>query len=146
MAAVEVKVPSAGESVTEGILSRWLKPDGSQIKSGEPLFEVETDKATTDVPAPADGVLKISVPEGETVEVGATVATIDPSGSPSAAEKTEAPKAEAPKSKAEPASPACAPVIAQPGPDRRWQRTNGGRAVAVGSKAGRGGKGRPGQG
>jgi 2-oxoglutarate dehydrogenase E2 component (dihydrolipoamide succinyltransferase) len=98
MAAVEIKVPSAGESVTEGILSRWIKPDGSQIKSGEPLFEVETDKASTEVPAPADGVLKITVPEGETVEVGATVGTIDPAGTPSA------PKAQAPKQTPEPAA------------------------------------------
>jgi 2-oxoglutarate dehydrogenase E2 component (dihydrolipoamide succinyltransferase) len=110
MAAVEIKVPSAGESVTEGILSRWLKPDGSQIKSGEPLFEVETDKASTEVPAPADGVLKIGVAEGETVEVGATVGTIDPSGTPTEAPKPKASKEpEAPKA-AEPAKADAAPA------------------------------------
>jgi 2-oxoglutarate dehydrogenase E2 component (dihydrolipoamide succinyltransferase) len=104
MAAVEIKVPSAGESVTEGILSRWMKPDGSRIKSGEPLFEVETDKASTEVPAPADGVLKITVAEGETVEVGATVGTIDPAGTPAEAPK-QAPEPAAATSSAAPQSP-----------------------------------------
>ncbi|WP_169978409.1 2-oxoglutarate dehydrogenase complex dihydrolipoyllysine-residue succinyltransferase [Tautonia rosea] len=111
MAAVEIKVPSAGESVTEGILSRWLKPDGAQIKSGEPLFEVETDKASTEVPAPADGVLKISVPEGETVEVGSTVGTIDPSGTP-----TEAPKAAKAPEAVKTAEPAKAEAAPSPSP------------------------------
>lgn len=96
MAAVEIKVPAAGESITEGILSRWLKPDGAAIKSGEPLFEVETDKASTEVVAETDGVLSIGVAEGETVEVGAVVGTIDPSGTPAAAPKAES-KSKAPE-------------------------------------------------
>jgi 2-oxoglutarate dehydrogenase E2 component (dihydrolipoamide succinyltransferase) len=78
MPAVPLTVPTVGESITEGILAKWLKPDGSTIKSGEPLYELETDKASNVVPAPADGVLKIQVPEGEAVAIGATVGTIDP--------------------------------------------------------------------
>src|SRR5437016_6231379 len=50
---VEIKVPAAGESVTEGILSRWLKKDGDYVKADEPVVELETDKATQEVPAPA---------------------------------------------------------------------------------------------
>ncbi len=82
MAAVPITVPGVGESISEGILSRWLKPDGSLVKAGEPLFELETDKATSEVPAPTTGVLKISVGEGQTVEIGASVGTIDPAGTP----------------------------------------------------------------
>jgi 2-oxoglutarate dehydrogenase E2 component (dihydrolipoamide succinyltransferase) len=81
MSPVPVTVPSVGESITEGILSRWHKADGSLVRSGEPLFELETDKATSDVPAAGSGVLRIAVKEGETVAVGATVATIDPADS-----------------------------------------------------------------
>jgi 2-oxoglutarate dehydrogenase E2 component (dihydrolipoamide succinyltransferase) len=95
MSPVFVVVPSVGESISEGILSRWYKADGSLVKSGEPLFELETDKATSDVPAAGSGVLRISVKEGDTVAVGATVATIDPADSTAAAkkEKEEAPPA-----------------------------------------------------
>jgi 2-oxoglutarate dehydrogenase E2 component (dihydrolipoamide succinyltransferase) len=85
MAAVPITVPGVGESISEGILSRWLKPDGSLVKAGEPLFELETDKATSVVPAPTTGVLKISVGEGQTVEIGASVGTVDPAASPALA-------------------------------------------------------------
>src|SRR5262249_34354972 len=95
MSPVSVIVPSVGESISEGILSRWYKADGSLVKSGEPLFELETDKATSDVPAAGSGVLRIAVKEGETVAVGATVATIDPadSSAPAKKEKGQAPAA-----------------------------------------------------
>jgi 2-oxoglutarate dehydrogenase E2 component (dihydrolipoamide succinyltransferase) len=82
MAAVPITVPEVGESISEGILSRWLKPDGSLVKAGEPLFELETDKATSVVPAPTTGVLKISVGEGQNVEIGASVGTVDPAATP----------------------------------------------------------------
>ena len=55
--AVDIKVPSVGESITEGIVSRWLKADGDAVQANEPVFELETDKATTEVVAPAAGVL-----------------------------------------------------------------------------------------
>ena len=67
MPSVPIKVPSVGESISEGILARWLKADGASVKAGEPLFELETDKASSVVPAPSSGVLKIGVAEGETV-------------------------------------------------------------------------------
>ncbi len=75
--AVEIKVPSVGESVSEGTISRWLKKDGEAVRADEPLLEVETDKATTEVSAPQDGTLRISVPEGQTVAVGAVVGQIE---------------------------------------------------------------------
>jgi 2-oxoglutarate dehydrogenase E2 component (dihydrolipoamide succinyltransferase) len=91
MTAVPINVPGVGESITEGILSRWLKPDGAAVKSGEPLFELETDKASNVVPATASGVLKIDVAEGTTVDIGATVGSIDPAGQPAPAPASAAP-------------------------------------------------------
>jgi 2-oxoglutarate dehydrogenase E2 component (dihydrolipoamide succinyltransferase) len=77
MSLEQVTVPPAGESITEGTLNRWLKPDGAYVKADEPLFELGTDKATQEVAAPVSGQLKIHVKEGQTVAVGAVVATID---------------------------------------------------------------------
>lgn len=75
--AVAVKVPAVGESVSEGVLSQWLKKDGDNVQVDDPLFELETDKATQAVPAPAAGILKIRVEEGATVTIGDMVAEID---------------------------------------------------------------------
>lgn len=94
MATVPIQVPGVGESIIEGILARWLKTDGSAVKAGEPLYELETDKASTEVPAPANGTLKIQVAEGETVEVGDTIGEIDTEAAPQATEPK--PKPEAP--------------------------------------------------
>ena len=112
MASVPIKVPSVGESITEGILARWLKPDGGSVKAEEPLFELETDKASSVVPAPSAGVLKIGVTEGETVPIGSTVGTIDPAGTPVAPAAASAP---ADGAKGKPAA-APAPAAAPPGP------------------------------
>jgi 2-oxoglutarate dehydrogenase E2 component (dihydrolipoamide succinyltransferase) len=70
-------VPSVGESVTEGTLSRWFKKDGDPVRADEPLLELETEKATTEVPAPAGGTLRILVREGQTVTVGAVLGQIE---------------------------------------------------------------------
>ena len=93
MATVSIQVPGVGESITEGILARWLKADGASVKADEPLFELETDKASTVVPAPAAGVLKITAAEGTTVQIGASVGTLDPAGAPASA-PAAAPKPE----------------------------------------------------
>ena len=74
--SVEIKVPSAGESVTSGLLATWLKEDGATVAEGEELFEFETDKATIAVPAPAAGVLKQRAAAGSEVEVGRVVGEI----------------------------------------------------------------------
>ncbi len=96
---VEIKVPSVGESVTEALLAQWFKKDGDQVKKGEALFVIETDKVTLEVEAEADGVLKISVKEGETVSVGTVVGTIEAAA---AAAKDAPPASTAEK---EPAAP-----------------------------------------
>jgi 2-oxoglutarate dehydrogenase E2 component (dihydrolipoamide succinyltransferase) len=86
---VEIKVPSVGESVTEAVLAQWFKKDGDQVQKGEALFVIETDKVTLEVEAEAEGVLKISVGEGETVAIGAVVGTIDTAAAAAAAAPTE---------------------------------------------------------
>jgi 2-oxoglutarate dehydrogenase E2 component (dihydrolipoamide succinyltransferase) len=79
---IDIKVPSVGESVTEGRLARWLKPDGATVQRDEMVVELETDKATAEVPAPAAGVLRHRVKEGETVAIGTVIGSIDPAGAP----------------------------------------------------------------
>ncbi len=86
---VEIKVPSVGESVTEAVLAQWFKKDGDQVQKGEALFVIETDKVTLEVEAEAEGVLKISVAEGETVSIGAVVGTIDTAAATAAAAPAE---------------------------------------------------------
>ncbi len=103
---IDIKVPSVGESITEGTIARWLKKDGAQVAVDEPLFELETEKATQDVPAPAAGILHISVGDGKTVAIGAVVGTINAAAA--AVTASAPPPAPAPKpieTKAE-ASPA----------------------------------------
>ena len=87
-------------------VSRWLKPDGSPSRRASRCFELETDKASSAVPAPGSGVLKIGVAEGETVAIGATVGTIDPSGAPPAAAATAAAPAGSRRRQRAPAAPA----------------------------------------
>jgi len=89
--AVEVKIPELGESITEVVLSKWHASSGDWVEKDEDIFEVESDKITTDVPAPESGVINISVESGEEVDVGGVVATIDPDAErPSGEKKTEA--------------------------------------------------------
>ncbi len=100
--AVEIKVTPAGESVTHATIVRWLKPDGAAVAVGEPVCELETDKAAKEEYAPASGVLKASAKPGQKVAIGDVIGSIDPDGKPSAAAApTPAPaapaKAEAPK-------------------------------------------------
>jgi 2-oxoglutarate dehydrogenase E2 component (dihydrolipoamide succinyltransferase) len=86
MATIDVKVPSVGESVQEAILAEWFKQDGDRVEKDEPIFVIETDKVTLEVNAEAAGVLHIQVEAGETVQVGAVVATIDTEGAAAGAE------------------------------------------------------------
>jgi 2-oxoglutarate dehydrogenase E2 component (dihydrolipoamide succinyltransferase) len=84
---LEIKVPSVGESVTEATLGQWYKKDGDLIQKDEPLFVLETDKVTLEIEAEADGVLRISVSEGETVAIGTVVGTIDTAAAPEVVEE-----------------------------------------------------------
>jgi 2-oxoglutarate dehydrogenase E2 component (dihydrolipoamide succinyltransferase) len=123
--AVAVELPSLGESVVEGTVTRWLVKEGDRVELDQPLVEVTTDKVDAEIPAPVAGVVqKILVPEGETVAVGAPLLMIEtgaaaaeakPAASPAAAPKAPAaaaaveppvrPAAPAPPREAPPATP-----------------------------------------
>jgi 2-oxoglutarate dehydrogenase E2 component (dihydrolipoamide succinyltransferase) len=91
--AIEIKVPAVGESIVEGTLARWLKKEGDHVETDEPLFELETEKATTEVVAPASGTLKIKVPEGKTVPIGAVVGSVEEGGAVPAKKEARQPAA-----------------------------------------------------
>ena len=75
--SIEIKVPAMGESVTEATVARWFKKEGDAVARDEPLLELETDKVTVEVPAPADGAIEsIAAKAGETVQVGAVLGAI----------------------------------------------------------------------
>ena len=83
-------MPQMGESIAEGTIIKWLKAAGDQVERDEPLFEITTDKVDTEVPSPASGVLKtILVAEGETVDVGATVAEVEVADSDATVESAQ---------------------------------------------------------
>ncbi|HUX05195.1 MAG TPA: dihydrolipoamide acetyltransferase family protein [Acidimicrobiales bacterium] len=104
---VDVTLPSLGESVTEGIITRWFKKVGEVVARDEPLFEVSTDKVDSEMPSPAAGVLtQILADEGDTVETGSRVAVIDETAT--ASTSAVAPTAVAPRV-VTPAEPARAP-------------------------------------
>ena len=76
----KITVPTLGESVTEATVSKWLKSKGEKVSADEPLVELETDKVNVEVPSPISGVLgNITVKEGETVNVGSLLGTVDTS-------------------------------------------------------------------
>ncbi|MFG0276151.1 MAG: 2-oxoglutarate dehydrogenase complex dihydrolipoyllysine-residue succinyltransferase [Phycisphaerales bacterium] len=77
--ATEIKIPTLGESISEGVVSAWLKDEGEWVDRDEPILELETDKITMEVPAPAAGALSRTVGEGDTVSVGQVVGAIDES-------------------------------------------------------------------
>ncbi len=79
MAIIEIKVPSPGESITEVVISRWIKKDGEYVEKDEELAEIESDKATLTVNAEESGALKVLAAEGDTVKVGQVVCSIDTS-------------------------------------------------------------------
>ncbi|MFC3196970.1 2-oxoglutarate dehydrogenase complex dihydrolipoyllysine-residue succinyltransferase [Parapedobacter deserti] len=84
--SVEIKVPTVGESISEVILSQWLKQDGDYVEMDENIAELESDKATFELPAERSGTLRIIAQEGDTLEIGALVATIEEGDAPSAAD------------------------------------------------------------
>lgn len=112
MSLVEMRVPTIGESISEVTLSQWLKADGDYVKLDEPICEFESDKATLEFPAEAEGKLIYVAAEGDDIEIGGLVARIDtsaaaPAGDPPAAKKETpaAPKAEVPAAESTPPAP-----------------------------------------
>ncbi|MDD2851465.1 MAG: 2-oxoglutarate dehydrogenase complex dihydrolipoyllysine-residue succinyltransferase [Desulfuromonadaceae bacterium] len=73
---MDIIVPEVGESVFEALVAQWLKKNGAHVARDEPLCELETDKITFQISAQSDGVLTITVPEGETVKIGAVIGSL----------------------------------------------------------------------
>ncbi|MGV6944193.1 2-oxoglutarate dehydrogenase complex dihydrolipoyllysine-residue succinyltransferase [Sphingobacterium kyonggiense] len=94
--SLEIKVPSVGESITEVTLAQWLKQDGDYVEMDENIAELESDKATFELPAEKAGILRIIAQEGDTLEIGAVVCTIEEGDAPAAGgeKKEEAPAKE----------------------------------------------------
>ncbi len=129
----EVKIPSVGESIVEGVLVTWYKKSGEYVKMGEDLYEFETEKASVTVPSPFMGQLEILVQEGAKVKIDQVIATIDtavkpdtvktpvaPAGDVSPKEKSAAPgprAAEEKKASAETMSPSVRRAVAEYGVD-----------------------------
>ena len=78
MSLLEVKIPPMGESITSGILAQWHVADAAIVKKDQPLFELETDKITSEGTAEAAGKISFKVAAGDEVKIGQVVATIDP--------------------------------------------------------------------
>ena len=98
--AVDVRIPTVGESITTGTIAKWHQANGATVQQGDTLLTLETDKVSNDLEAESAGVLQILVDEGEEVDIGAVVATIDPvaAGDASApSEEVEKPAAAEPK-------------------------------------------------
>ena len=108
--SLEIKVPPVGESITEVVLSRWVKNDGDFVEMDEIIAELESDKATFELTAEKAGTLKTVASEGDTLPIGAVVCTIEEGGAAAASPKAESPKAGAPV-----ADKASAPVAEKSG-------------------------------
>ncbi|TXD47723.1 2-oxoglutarate dehydrogenase complex dihydrolipoyllysine-residue succinyltransferase [Polaribacter sp. IC073] len=130
MSVLEMKVPSPGESITEVEIATWLVEDGDYVEKDQPIAEVDSDKATLELPAEESGIITLKAEEGDAVEVGAVVCLIDTSAARpegDAPAKTAAPKEEkkvevkeAPKAATYAtgtASPAAKKVLAEKGMD-----------------------------
>ncbi len=115
--AIEVKIPPMGESITSGVLAKWHVKDGDIVKKDQPLFELETDKITSEGTAEAAGRIKFSVAAGTDVKIGQVVATIDPAATASAAPQAAATKSAAPVAAEAPTSPAVRRLAAETGID-----------------------------
>src|SRR6185436_6010561 len=112
----EIRVPTLGESVTEATIGKWFKKPGEAVAVDEPLVELETDKVTIEVPAPAAGVLsEIAAKDGETVAVGALLGQIKEGAAGAAPSKSTPPPTGRPDQKPSTTAPLGAgPEATQP--------------------------------
>jgi 2-oxoglutarate dehydrogenase E2 component (dihydrolipoamide succinyltransferase) len=113
---LEMKVPSPGESIKEVEIATWLVKDGDYVEKDQAIAEVDSDKATLELPAEASGIITLKAEEGDAVAVGAVVCLIDTSAAKPntvASQKSESPKMESPKAEAAPKveTPKAAPVV-----------------------------------
>lgn len=127
--ALEMKVPSPGESITEVEIAQWLVETGDYVEKDQAIAEVDSDKATLELPAEASGVITLMAEEGDAVAVGQVVCLIDtdaakPEGDASSAPAVEAPKVE--EKKQEVVAPAktetYATGTASPAAKKYWQK------------------------
>lgn len=114
---VEIVVPGVGESVSEGMLSAWKIRSGTYVEKDEPVAELETDKATVEVGAPAAGVLETLVAEGAVVKVGAPIAVVDTAAAAPSREKSAPSRAEAVVEDVQRHGPAVANLVRETGVD-----------------------------
>ena len=134
--ATELKLPQLGENVDSGVLARLLVTVGATVKKDQPVLELETDKATVEVPAFSDGVVKeILVKEGERVKVGQTILTLDAVDGGGAAPAKSAPQAAPQAAPAQEALPATGQEASPPEPEEdqaelEHERRLGERALA----------------
>jgi 2-oxoglutarate dehydrogenase E2 component (dihydrolipoamide succinyltransferase) len=115
----ELRIPQLGESVTEGTIARWLKQDGDVVNAEDPVLELETDKATIEIPAGTSGQLSIVEPQGAVVHVGTVVARIAEgvpaaTGAPAAARAARTAPAAAPPPPSSPSTQTDATAAADP--------------------------------
>ena len=108
---LEMKVPSPGESITEVEIAQWLVEDGDYVEKDQAIAEVDSDKATLELPAEMSGTITFKAEEGDAVAVGAVVCLIDPEGKPAAGRATPKPEAKAtPSSTPEKVAPIATPA------------------------------------
>lgn len=108
---VDVVLPELGESVTSAILVEWLKLDGEAVAVDEPIAVIETDKADVELPAPSSGVLHTLRADGDTIEIGETIATIAEDSAPTASREARTPVAEATAPVADAPTDALSPAV-----------------------------------
>jgi 2-oxoglutarate dehydrogenase E2 component (dihydrolipoamide succinyltransferase) len=111
---IQVKVPSVGESISEVTIANWLKKDGDVVKVDEVLAELESDKATFELTAQNDGILKIVKQAGDTVPIGEVICEIEPNGQAAAPKAGGVAKEVAQPAKHENKAPATAPASPKP--------------------------------
>ena len=146
---LEMKVPSPGESITEVEIARWLVKTGDYVEKDQAIAEVDSDKATLELPAEAAGVITLQAEEGEAVKVGQVVCLIDtaapkPAGGQTSEVKVETPKQEVSKPAPAPvptASPA-APSYAAQAPSPAARKILGEREIPAAAVSGTGKGGR----
>ena len=123
--AEKITVPTLGESVTEATVSKWLKSQGEKVTADEPIVELETDKVNVEVPAPINGVLSsITVKEGETVNVGSLLGTINGGTTKAQTETQEIKKYDPPKQDTQLQSKSLKKIIKEEKKTKPLKKTN----------------------
>ena len=132
MGSTDIKIPAVGESISSGIISLWHRQEGEYVRAGDALFTLDTDKVSTEVAAPAAGLVRIKAPADTEVKIGEVVGTIEDAPAPAttspAAVPPATPSGESPAPVVSPAAPAPTPAPAPSAPvqlepqDRRVTR------------------------